>query len=34
VRARARVDRHAFGITAGRGVVGRHLTLTLDIVTG
>jgi polyisoprenoid-binding protein YceI len=34
LRARARVDRYAFGITAGRGITGRHLTLTLDIVTG
>jgi polyisoprenoid-binding protein YceI len=34
LRARARVDRYAFGITAGRGMIGRRLTLTLDIVTG
>ncbi|HEY7598016.1 MAG TPA: YceI family protein [Actinophytocola sp.] len=34
LRARARVDRYAFGITAGRGLAGRRLTLTLDVVAG
>ena len=32
LRAAARVDRHEFGITAGRGMTGRRLTLTLDVV--
>jgi polyisoprenoid-binding protein YceI len=32
IRARAKVDRYAFGITAGRGMTGRRLTLTLDLV--
>lgn len=32
VRARARVDRYEFGITAGRGMTGRWLTMTLDVV--
>jgi polyisoprenoid-binding protein YceI len=32
LRAVARVDRHEFGITAGRGMTGRRLTLTLDVV--
>jgi polyisoprenoid-binding protein YceI len=31
VRASARVDRHEFGITAGRGITGRRITLTLDV---
>lgn len=26
------IDRYAFGITSGKGMTGRHLTLTLDIV--
>ncbi|WP_049576444.1 YceI family protein [Streptomyces sp. SBT349] len=30
-RATARVDRTAFGVTASRGMAGRHLDLTLDI---
>jgi polyisoprenoid-binding protein YceI len=34
LRAQARVDRYAFGITAGRGLAGRWLTLTLDVVAG
>jgi polyisoprenoid-binding protein YceI len=34
LRARARVDRYAFGITAGRGIAGRRLTLTLDVLAG
>ncbi|MGH3759298.1 YceI family protein [Actinophytocola sp.] len=29
--ASARIDRHEFGITAGRGMTGRRLTLTLEI---
>jgi polyisoprenoid-binding protein YceI len=32
LRGQARVDRHDFGITAGRGITGRRLTLTLDVV--
>lgn len=32
LRASARVDRREFGITAGRGMTGRRLTLTLDLV--
>ena len=32
VRAQARVDRYEFGITAGRGMTGRRLTLTLDVL--
>lgn len=31
VRATARVDRREFGITAGRGITGRRLTLNLDV---
>jgi len=31
VRATARVDRYEFGITAGRGITGRRLTMTLDV---
>jgi polyisoprenoid-binding protein YceI len=31
-RATARVDRYAFGVTAGRGVIRRHLDVDLDIV--
>jgi polyisoprenoid-binding protein YceI len=31
VRAAARIDRHEFGITAGRGITGRRLTLSLDV---
>lgn len=34
LRARARVDRYAFGVSAGRGLAGRWLTLTLDVVAG
>jgi polyisoprenoid-binding protein YceI len=34
LRGRARVDRYAFGIAAGRGITGRRLTLTLDVVAG
>ncbi len=30
--AQARVDRYEFGVTAGRGVAGRRLTLTLEVV--
>jgi polyisoprenoid-binding protein YceI len=29
--AQARVDRYEFGITAGRGMTGRRLTLTLHV---
>ncbi|GAB3315691.1 YceI family protein [Geodermatophilus aquaeductus] len=33
VHARAEhLDRHAFGVTGGRGMVGRHLDLDLDVV--
>ena len=32
VRAVARVDRHAFGITRYRGVAARHLDVRLDVV--
>jgi len=32
LRARARVDRYAFGITAGRGITGRRLTVTFDML--
>jgi polyisoprenoid-binding protein YceI len=31
VRATAGIDRHAFGITAGRGITGRRLTMSLDV---
>lgn len=31
LRAEARVDRYEFGITEGRGITGRHLTMTLDV---
>ncbi|NUS82503.1 MAG: YceI family protein [Streptomyces sp.] len=31
VRATTRVDRTAFGVTAARGMAGRHLNLTLEI---
>lgn len=31
VRATTRVDRTAFGVTAARGMAGRHLDLTLEI---
>ncbi|MPZ86266.1 MAG: YceI family protein [Actinophytocola sp.] len=31
LRATARVDRYAFGITAMRGMAGRRLTMTLDV---
>jgi polyisoprenoid-binding protein YceI len=34
LRAQARVDRYEFGITAGRGMTGRRLTLTLDVLAG
>ncbi len=34
LRAQARVDRYEFGITAGRGITGRRLTLTLDVLAG
>jgi polyisoprenoid-binding protein YceI len=32
LRARARVDRYAFGITAGRGITGRRLAVTFDVL--
>ncbi|MGH3880459.1 MAG: YceI family protein [Actinophytocola sp.] len=32
LRAAARVDRYEFGITAGRGIIGRRLSLSLDVV--
>jgi polyisoprenoid-binding protein YceI len=31
LRARARIDRYAFGITAMKGFVGRHLSLDLNL---
>jgi hypothetical protein len=31
VRARTRIDRTAFGVTASRGLAGRHLDVTLEI---
>jgi polyisoprenoid-binding protein YceI len=31
LRAAARVDRYEFGITAGRGITGRRLSLSLDV---
>jgi polyisoprenoid-binding protein YceI len=31
-RATARVDRYAFGVTAGRGLIRRHLDIELDVV--
>jgi polyisoprenoid-binding protein YceI len=31
LRATARVDRHAAGVTAGRGLISRYLDLTLDV---
>lgn len=31
VHATTRIDRTAFGVTAGRGMTGRYLTLTLEI---
>jgi polyisoprenoid-binding protein YceI len=34
LRAQARVDRYEFGITAGRGITGRRLTLTVDVLAG
>lgn len=30
-RARTTVDRYAFGVTHGKGMTGRYLTLTLDV---
>jgi polyisoprenoid-binding protein YceI len=30
-RATARVDRTRFGVTASRGMAGRHLDVTLDV---
>lgn len=31
VRASTRIDRTEFGVTAGRGMTGRHLDVTLDV---
>lgn len=30
-RATTRIDRYAFGVTAGKGLIGRHLDVTLDV---
>lgn len=30
--ATTRIDRYAFGVTSGKGMVGRHVDLTLEIV--
>ena len=32
--ATTRIDRYAFGITASRGMAGRHLDLTLRLLAG
>jgi hypothetical protein len=32
-RATTRIDRHAFGITTGRGLIGRYLDVELDILS-